>query len=124
MDTKQQKEKPHVELLAKLFSNFKDPEPFRKNPKQNEYVLGSKNFTKMVMFAIETQLDNNDIDFWCHQLPKRSSEESYESYKQRMIFTKLLNKYRPFLYNYNVYNVEKKHSTKRAKKVMKELGIA
>lgn len=119
VQSSQPKEKPQTELLAKLFSNFPAPPKIM----GDKYVLGSKNFTKIIMFAIETGLINSDIDYWCHQSPKRQETETYESYKQRMKFVHFLDKYRPFLYDYSVYNTEKKHSTKRARKVMKQLGI-
>lgn len=121
----QQTEKPQVELLAKLFSNFEIPRTVNIG-NTNQYLLGSKNFTKMVMFAVQTQLNNDDIDFWSRQKPQRQEQEDYMSYKQRLKFTKMLDKYRPWIYDYNKLETVmggKKYSVKRARKIKKQLGI-
>lgn len=117
------KERPKVELFAKLYENFTDPQPIAQqlNKGMKIFPFGSKSFTKILLFANEVQLTNNDIDYWCHQKPQRQENEDYKTYKSRLKFTQLLDKYRPYLYLYP--NTEKKYSKKRATKVMKKLGI-
>jgi len=56
-----------------------------------------------VMFANEVQLTNDDIDYFVSTPPHRMEDESYEDMKTRTQFTKKLNKYRAYLYDYSVY---------------------
>jgi len=56
------------------------------------------------MFANEVQLTNDDIDYFVSTPPHRMEDESYEDMKTRTQFTKKLNKYRAYLYDYSVYN--------------------
>lgn len=124
MDNQQKQEKfvkPQVELLPKLFSNYKiDPKvlsEFRKN--LNGF---RKDWATLLSFVLEVRLDNNDIDYWMDKLsPKRNENESYNEMKIRTNFQNLLIKYRSKLYDYP--NKEKKISNKRAKLFKKQLGI-
>jgi hypothetical protein len=67
-------------------------------------MVGSLNFTKMMMFANEVQLTNDDVDYFMNMKPQRSEDESYEDMKIRGRFSKTLLKYRPHLYDYSIYN--------------------
>jgi len=48
-------------------------------------------------------LTNDDVDYFVSMPPRRMEDESYEDMKARTQFTKKLNKYRPHLYDYSVY---------------------
>jgi hypothetical protein len=57
----------------------------------------------MMMFAREVQLTNDDVDYFMSIKPQRQEDESYENMKMRSKFSKFLLKYRPYLYDYSVY---------------------
>ena len=79
--------------LAQKYAEFKTPD-----------VSGySKSFLKMMLFAQEVKLTNSDIDFYMNQRPMRQDDETSEELKSRSRFSKVLYKYRPFLYDYSVY---------------------
>ena len=90
--------------LAKRFSEFKLPNEVKQAAKAGVQLIGSLNFTKMMMFANEVQLTNDDIDYFMNMRPQRQEDESYEDMKMRGKFSKALLKYRPHLYDYSVYN--------------------
>jgi len=90
--------------LAKQFSEFKLPAEVKQAAKAGVQLIGSLNFTKMMMFANEVQLTNDDIDYFMNMRPQRQEDESYDDMKTRGKFSKALLKYRPHLYDYSVYN--------------------
>ena len=82
--------------LAQKFADFKIPDEFRRG-------FGSNNFIKMMLFANDTQLTNDDIDYYMNRPPYRMEDESYDDMKSRTRFTNKLLKYRSKLYDYSVY---------------------
>jgi hypothetical protein len=78
--------------LAQKFADFKVPNDFRKT-----------NFIKMMLFANETKLTNDDIDYYMSIPPRRQEDESYEDMKQRNKLANAMLKYRSQLYDYSVY---------------------
>jgi hypothetical protein len=86
--------------LAKQFTEFKLPDDLKQSIK---LVGASLNFAKMMMFAREVQLTNDDVDYFMSIKPQRQEDESYENMKMRSKFSKFLLKYRPYLYDYSVY---------------------
>jgi len=89
--------------LAKQFSEFQLPSEVKNAFKSGVQLIGSLSFTKMMMFANEVQLTNDDIDYFMNMRPQRQEDESYDDMKVRGKFSKALLKYRPHLYNYSVY---------------------
>ena len=89
--------------LAKQFAEFDLPKDVKSAYKAGIQLIGSLGFTKMMMFANEVQLNNNDIDYFVSMPPRRMEDESYEDMKVRTRFTQKLNKYRAHLYDYSVY---------------------
>lgn len=90
--------------LAKQFAEFDLPKDVKSAYKAGVPLIGSLGFTKMMMFANEVQLNNDDIDFFVSMPPRKMEDETYEDMKTRTRFTNKLNKYRRFLYDYSVYN--------------------
>jgi hypothetical protein len=90
--------------LAKQFSEFKLPDEVKQAARSGVQLVGSLNFTKVMMFANEVQLTNDDIDYFMNMRPQRSEDESYDDMKMRGKFSKALLKYRPHLYDYSTYN--------------------
>ena len=90
--------------LAQKFAEYQLPKEIKDAFKQGMQMIGSLNFTKMMMFANEVQLTNDDVDYFMNMNPQRSEDESYEDMKIRGRFSKALLKYRPHLYDYSVYN--------------------
>ena len=82
--------------LAQKFADFKIPDEFRRG-------FGSNNFIKMMLFANDTQLTNDDIDYYMNRPPYRMEDESYDDMKSRTRFANKLLKYRSKLYDYSVY---------------------
>lgn len=89
--------------LAQQFTDFKLPNEVKQAWKAGIPLIGSLGFTKMMMFANEVQLTNNDIDYFVSCPPRRMEDESYEDMKMRTQFTKKLTKYRAHLYDYSIY---------------------
>jgi len=89
--------------LAQQFAEFKIPAEVKSAYRAGVQLIGSLGFTKMMMFANEVQLTNDDIDYFVSTPPHRMEDESYEDMKTRTQFTKKLNKYRAYLYDYSVY---------------------
>jgi hypothetical protein len=90
--------------LAKQFSEFKLPDEVKQAARAGVQLVGSLNFTKVMMFANEVQLTNDDRDYFMNMRPQRSEDESYDDMKMRGKFSKALLKYRPHLYDYSTYN--------------------
>ena len=82
--------------LAQKFADFKIPSEFKRG-------YGAKNFIKMMLFANEVQLTNNQIDYYMACPPYRMEDESYDDMKLRTRFANALLKYRAYLYDYSVY---------------------
>ena len=89
--------------LAQQFAEFQVPAEVKQAYRAGMQLIGSLGFTKMMMFANEVQLTNDDVDYFVSIPPRRMEDESYEDMKARTQFTKKLNKYRPHLYDYSVY---------------------
>ena len=89
--------------LAKQFSEFQLPSEVKTAFKSGVQLIGSLSFTKMMMFANEVQLTNDDIDYFMNMRPQRQEDESYEDMKMRSQFSKALLKHRSQLYDYSVY---------------------
>jgi len=90
--------------LAQKFAEYQLPKEIKDAFKQGIQMIGSLNFTRMMMFANEVQLTNDDVDYFMNMKPQRSEDESYEDMKIRGRFSKSLLKYRAHLYDYSVYN--------------------
>jgi hypothetical protein len=90
--------------LAQKFAEYQLPKEIKDAFKQGMQMIGSLNFTKMMMFANEVQLTNDDVDYFMNMSPQRNEDESYEDMKSRGRFSKALLKYRPHIYDYSVYN--------------------
>lgn len=89
--------------LAQQFAEFDLPADVKTAYKAGVPLIGSLGFTKMMMFANEVQLTNDDIDYFVSMPPRRMEDESSEDMKMRTKFTNKLNKYRAHLYDYSVY---------------------
>ena len=89
--------------LAKQFAEYQLPDEVKAAYKAGLQLIGSLGFTKMMMFANEVQLTNNDIDYFMALRPQRQEDESQEDMKQRGKFAKALLKYSPHLYDYSVF---------------------
>jgi hypothetical protein len=88
--------------LAQQFAEFDLPEDVRNAYKAGMPLVGSLNFTKMMMFANQVQLTNEDMEYFASMPPRRMEGESYEDMKARTRFTQKLHKYRAYLYDYSV----------------------
>jgi hypothetical protein len=86
--------------LAQKFADFKIPSEFKRG-------FGSPKFIKMMLFANEVQLTNDNIDYYMACPPKRMEDESYDDMKVRTRFANALLKYRSKLYDYSVYEEQK-----------------
>jgi len=89
--------------LAQKFAAFEIPADIRSAHKAGMQLVGSLGFTKMMMFANENQITNDDIDYYMDRAPRRMEDESKEDMKMRGKFSNALYKYRAYLYDYSVY---------------------
>lgn len=95
--------KPNKEQLASEFAKFELPKEVKDAYKLGIQLIGSLGFTKMMMFANQFQLTNEDIDYYMDMPPRRVEDESYEEMQVRTRFANKLYKYRAHLYDYSVY---------------------
>ena len=93
--------------LAQKFAEYDLPADVKSAYKAGMPLIGSLAFTKMMMFANENQITNNDIDYYMNQKPMRSDDETPEQFRQRSKLSKALYKYRRYLYDYSVYEKQK-----------------
>ena len=89
--------------LAQKWAEFEIPKEIKQAYKSGVQLVGSLGFTKMMMFANENQITNDDIDYYMNQKPSRGEDETFEAFKQRSKFANVLYKYRKYLYDYSVY---------------------
>ena len=85
--------------LAQKFAEYQLPAEIKSTYK----AIGSLGFTKMMMFANEIQLTNDNIDYFMSFKATRTEDETPEQFRQRSKFAKALVKYRAHLYDYSVY---------------------
>ena len=89
--------------LAQKYAEFEIPKEIKQAYKSGVQLVGSLGFTKIMMFANENQITNDDIDYYMNQKPSRGEDETFEAFKQRSRFANVLYKYRKYLYDYSVY---------------------
>jgi hypothetical protein len=89
--------------LAQKYADFQIPKEIKQAYKSGVQLVGSLGFTKIMMFANENQITNDDIDYYMNQKAMRGEDETFEEYKQRSRFANVLYKYRKYLYDYSVY---------------------
>ena len=89
--------------LAQKFAEYQLPAEVKSAYKAGTQLIGSLGFTKMMMFANEVQLTNDNIDYFMSCKPTRTEDETPEQFRQRSKFAKALVKYRAHLYDYSVY---------------------
>ena len=82
--------------LAQKYADFKIPTEFKRG-------YGSTSLIKMMLFANDVQLTNDNIDYYMSIPPQRQEDESYDDMKQRNKLAKAMLKYRSKLYDYSVY---------------------
>jgi len=89
--------------LAEQFTNYKLKDEIMAAYRAGVQLVGSLKFTKMMMFANEVKLTNDDIDYFASLKPMQNEDETPETFRQRSKFAKALIKYRSHLYDYSVY---------------------
>lgn len=84
--------------LANIYAGYELPEIV-----QELVRLGRISFrkAKMLSFKDEVKLTNAQISEYMSLKPSRSENESREDYKNRMVFSKQLLKFRPYIYDFN-----------------------
>ena len=92
--------------LHNQFAGFELPDEVQDAYRRGlgEKMFGSRNQAKMMIFATDNKINNEIIDYYVGIKPERQPHESPEEFKNRSRFQKVLNKYRPILYDYSVYN--------------------
>jgi len=89
--------------LAQKFAAYDVPAELKSAHRAGMQLVGSLAFTKMMLFANEVKLTNNDIDYYMSLRPLRQEDETQDDFKARSKFSKALLKYRAQLYDYSVY---------------------
>ena len=90
--------------LAEKFAAYDVPAELKSAHRAGMQLVGSMSFTKMMLFANENQITNDDIDYYMNLRPMRQEDETPEQFKARSKFSKALLKYRAQLYDFTVYN--------------------
>ena len=89
--------------LAQKYAAFDVPAELKHAHRAGVQLAGSLAFTKMMLFANENQITNDDIDYYMNQKPMQSEDETREDFINRSKFSKALYKYRRYLYDYSIY---------------------
>ena len=89
--------------LAQKYAEFDIPAEIKQMYRSGRQLVGSLNFTKMMLFANDVNLTNDNIDYYMNIPPRRQEDESYGDMKLRTKFANALLKYRAQLYDYSVY---------------------
>jgi hypothetical protein len=89
--------------LAQRFADFEIPAEMKSAHKAGMQLAGSLAFVKMMGFAYENKLNNDNIDYFMSMRPMRQEDETQEQFKNRSKLSKALYKFRPYLYDYSVY---------------------
>ena len=89
--------------LAQKYAAFDVPVELKHAHRAGVQLVGSLAFTKMMLFANENEITNDDIDYYMAQRPMRQEDETHEDFKSRSKFAKVLYKYRRYLYDYSVF---------------------
>ena len=89
--------------LAQKYAEFEVPAEIKHAHRAGVQLVGSLAFTKMMLFANENEITNDDIDYYMNQKPMRSEDETQDDFKARSKFAKALYKYRRYLYDYTVF---------------------
>jgi hypothetical protein len=89
--------------LAQKYAAFEIPAELKNAHRAGMQLVGSLAFTKMMLFANENQITNDDIDYYMNIKPQRQEDETVEQMKVRGKFSQALYKYRAHLYDYSVY---------------------
>ena len=89
--------------LAQKYAEFEIPKEIKSAYKAGVQLAGSLGFTKIMMFANENQITNDDIDYYMNQKAMRGDDETFEAFKQRSRLANVLYKYRKYLYDYSVF---------------------
>jgi len=69
--------------LAQKWAEFEIPKDIKSAYKAGVPLIGSLGFTKMMMFANENQITNDDIDYYMSVRPQRQEDETVEQMKMR-----------------------------------------
>jgi hypothetical protein len=93
--------------LAQKYAEFEIPKEIKSAYKAGVQLAGSLGFTKIMMFANENQITNDDIDWFTNRPPRTMEGESYEDMKMRTKLANAFYKYRAYLYDYSVYEKQK-----------------
>lgn len=76
-------------------------------PKETKDIIVKRGLSlsaaKIAMFTDIENVTNDDIDYYMSLKPARREDESYEDYRNRRKFQKVLVKRRTLLYDYSVY---------------------
>ena len=99
--------------LAQKFADYEMPAEIRQMYKSGRQLVGSFKFTKMMLFANDVNLTNDNIDYYMNIPPRRMEDESYDDMKTRNRFANALLKYRAQLYDYSVFPVKDKNKKKK-----------
>jgi hypothetical protein len=94
--------------LAQKYAEFEIPAEIKQMYRAGRQLIGSLSFTKMMLFANEVQLTNDNIDYYMNRPSYRMEDESYEDMKLRTRFANALLKHRANLYDYSVFPVKQK----------------
>jgi hypothetical protein len=89
--------------LVQKFAEYEVPAEMKSAHKAGMQLPGSLAFMKIIGFAYENNVNNIDIDYFMSLRPTRQEDETPEDFKNRSKLSKLLYKFRPYLYDYSVY---------------------
>jgi hypothetical protein len=89
--------------LAQKYAEYDVPAELKNAHKAGMQLMGSLAFVKIMGFAYENKINNDNIDYYMSMRPMRQEDETQEEFKNRSKLSKALYKFRRYLYDYSVY---------------------
>ena len=97
--------------LHNQFAGFELPEEVQGayNMGMGAQMFGNKKMAKLAFFLTENKIENfNEVyDYYVSLKPQRLENESDAELKNRSTFQRVIEKFKPYFYNYSVYNKNK-----------------
>jgi len=91
--------------LHNQFAGFELPTEMKQMYRAGFQPFGPKSIAKLALFLQESKVENfNEVyDYYSSLKPQRLEGESDAELKNRSNFTKTIQKYKSYFYNYSVY---------------------
>jgi len=89
--------------LYNIYANYQIPDDIKQLMANGVNLFGSLNFTKMMLFLQDNPITHKQMSDILAIRPERQPDELYKDYKNRLKLQNHLFKYKPYIFNYELY---------------------